>query len=190
MKVLVAFEESQIETMTFRGYGIDAYSCDLKITSGNMPQYHIQEDAYKVIEWGNWDIIIAHPPCTYLTSSSAVRLFNKEHKIIDIGRWEKGMEAREKFIKLCYDIHVPHCIENPSPIKEFNLPMYSQVIQPYQFGEPCTKRTCLWNYGLPNLVPTDIVKPLYSHVARYSGSKNRSTSFRGIAIAMAVQWLL
>lgn len=190
MKVLVAFEESQVETTVFREAGIEAYSCDLKMSSGKYPEYHIQADAYEVIEYGNWDIVIAHPPCTYLTSASAVRLLNKNHEIIDEERYKKGLEAREKFLWLCHRINVPHSIENPAPLSIFNLPAYSQVVQPYEFGEPVSKRTCLWNYGLPNLKPTEIVKPEYSHVAKYSGSKMRSTSFKGIAIAMLNQWLI
>lgn len=194
MKVLVACEESQIVTKAFREKGHLSYSCDLQECSGGYPEWHIKEDVMNVID-DNWDMMIAHPPCTYLSKAGANSLF-KDNKL-NQERFELGLQAKEFFLKL-YNSDIPRiCIENPTPLKIFKLPMYSQVIQPYEFGHPYSKRTLLWIKNLPGLMPTDIIR--YKNIestttaAWYNKGgkdrqKNRSKTFSGIAYAMANQW--
>ena len=154
-----------------------------------------------------WDMIIAHPPCTYLTTAGAIRVFNKDHTIKDQERYEKGVEAA-KFFMAFYEADCPKiAIENPVPMKCFNLPPYSQIIEPYMFGDPWRKRTCLWLKGLPPLVAMmeAPVEPLGLWVGSTSSrrdptikqryvlhsnrdQKRRSKTFPGIARAMAFQW--
>ncbi|MBR1565872.1 MAG: DNA cytosine methyltransferase [Oscillospiraceae bacterium] len=206
MKVIIACEESQKVCKAFRALGHEAYSCDLIPESGGCPQWHIQADATQIIKI-KWDLIIAHPPCTYLTASSAIRLFNPDHTIKDATREEKGWKARSFFFEFLNADCPRICIENPAPLKHFHLPEYSQIIEPYMFGDPWKKRTCLWLKGLPPLVPTDIVEPKGLWVGSTSGRnkgagrvkstytlhskrdpKIRSKTFPGIARAMAEQW--
>lgn len=206
MKVLVACEESQAVCKAFRACGHEAYSCDIQPCSGGHPEWHIQGDALEVLNGQSWDLVIAHPPCTYLTAASAVRLFNHDHTIKDNERLKAGWSAKEFFMKF-YNAPVPRvCVENPAPLRLFNLPSYSQIIEPYMFGDPWKKRTCLWLRGLPNLVSTDLVEPLGLWVGSTSGrfgtgrvkssytlashrsQKMRSKTFPGIASAMAEQW--
>ena len=149
MKVLVACEESQRVCNAFRKLGHEAYSCDIIECSGGYPEWHILGDALNVINGncdfttqdgekhtiiGKWDLLIAHPPCTYLTNASK--------------------EFFMKFINADCD---RICVENPVPLKIVNLPPYTQIIQPWQFGHPYSKRTCLWLKGLPKLEPTNII---------------------------------
>lgn len=204
MKVLVACEESQEVCKAFRALGHEAYSCDIQECSGGHPEWHIQCDALELLKM-KWDLIIAHPPCTYLSASGAVRLFAADHTIKDHQRFAKGTKAAlffRKFLECgCDQI----AVENPTPMKVFELPAYDQVIEPYQFGEPWKKRTCLWLRGLSKLTPTKIVKPLGLWVGSTSGrrdktiysryelhpnrdQKRRSKTFPGIARAMAEQW--
>lgn len=162
MNVLVACEESQRVAMSFRDKGHYAFSCDVLPCSGGHPEYHIQGDALEILNGGDfvtmdgrkhhadkWDLLIAHPPCTY-------------------------------------------------------LPPYTQAIQPYQFGHPYTKKTCLWLKGLPPLESTNVVEPVatwcpsgsysHKHGGQYKGmfttdrAKNRAKTFPGVAKAMADQW--
>ena len=202
MKVLVACEESQRVCIAFRQKGHEAYSCDILNCSGGHPEWHLKMDALQAVRLTNWDMMIAHPPCTYLTNASAVRM--RVNGVIDAERYEKAMRAREFFLTL-YNTGIPRiCVENPVPLKIVNLPPYSQIIQPYQFGHPYSKRTCLWLKNLPLLVPTDIVREHTPYVnggskdangnyRRYPGRKERdpvmrSKTFPGIAAAMAEQW--
>lgn len=206
MKVLVACEESQAVCKAFRARGHEAYSCDIQACSGGHPEWHIQGDALEVLYNQSWDLVIAHPPCTYLTSASAVRLFNRDHSIKDSDRYFAGLDAKDFFMKF-FEAPVSRvCVENPAPLRLFNLPPYSQIIEPYMFGDPWKKRTCLWLRGLPALVPTDLVEPLGLWVGSTSGrsgtgrvkssytlashrsQKMRSKTFPGIASAMAEQW--
>ena len=156
---------------------------------------------------GPWDILIAHPPCTFLTASSAVRLFSHDGTVKDLERERKGEEAKEFFLSFLGADCKRICVENPTPLKHFKLPAYSQAIEPYYFGEPWKKRTCLWLKGLPYLKPTNIVEPKGLWVGSTSGrhkgtgrikscytlksnrdQKTRSKTFTGIAQAMADQW--
>jgi len=219
MRVLVACEESQRVCTAFRERGHEAYSCDIIEPSGNHPEWHILGDAlailnpsprgifFSTMDGGEhhvqkWDLIIAHPPCTYLTNAGARHLY-KGHKL-NLERYEKGMEAKEFFMKFITADCEHICVENPIPSKVYELPKYSQMVQPYEYGHPYTKRTCLWLKNLPKLNPTKIVEPIatfcpsgsYSgkHTQKHKGiftkdrARNRSKTFEGIAAAMAEQW--
>ncbi len=204
MKVLVACEESQRVCISFRERGHEAYSCDLVDCSGGHPEWHIKDDALKVIKREHWDLIIAHPPCTYLSNAGACRLYPHKGQL-NIDRYHKGLEAKEFFMKILNADCEKICIENPVPSRVFELPKYTQIIQPYEFGEPWSKRTCLWLKGLPKLKSTEITYPFKPYVScgtsankgnpdkagfsRAGGDKKvRSTTFWGIARAMAKQW--
>lgn len=201
MKVLVACEESQAVTKELRKLGHEAYSCDIIPCSGGHPEWHIQVDARELLKM-KWDMIIAHPPCTYLTNAGAVRMRVKGE--IQPERYAKAMEAKSFFMQF-YNADCPRiAVENPTPMKIVGLPPYTQAIQPYQFGHPYSKRTCLWLKGLPNLVPTEIVdhhepyvnggcKDAHGNYRKFQGRKERdpltrSKTFPGIARAMAEQW--
>ena len=193
MKVLVACEESQRVCIAFRAKGHEAYSCDIEPCSGGHPEWHIQDDVLKHLG-DNWDLIIAHPPCTYLSNAGARFLYPKG--VLNEERYKKGLEAKEFFLKL-YNADCPKiCVENPVSSKIFNMPKHTQEIQPYYFGHPFKKKTRLWLKGLEPLKPTNIVE--VSESTKIAGNwfnkggkerqKNRSKTFEGIAKAMAEQW--
>lgn len=201
MKVLVACEESQAVTKELRKLGHEAYSCDIIPCSGGHPEWHIQVDARELLKM-KWDMIIAHPPCTYLTNAGAVRMRVKGE--IQPERYAKAMEAKSFFMQF-YNADCPRiAVENPTPMKIVGLPPYTQAIQPYQFGHHYSKRTCLWLKGLPKLVPTEIIdrhepyvnggfKDAHGNYLKFQGRKERdqltrSKTFPGIAKAMAEQW--
>lgn len=215
MNVLVACEESQRVCIAFRERGHNAFSCDIQPPSGGHPEWHILGDAVNAVSGGrvvtmdgvsheipNWNLLIAHPPCTYLSNAGARHLF-KNHEL-NIERYEMGLNARLFFMQFYNAGIIRVCVENPVPSKIFGLPPYTQIIQPYMFGHPYTKRTCLWLKGLPNLKPTRVVEPIaswcpsgsYSHThgEQHKGmfttdrQINRSKTFEGIANAMAEQW--
>ena len=201
MKVLVACEESQAVCKAFRELGHEAYSCDLEPCSGGHPEWHIQCDALELLKL-KWDLIIAHPPCTYLTKAGAVRMRVKGEIVPE--RYQKAMEAKAFFLKFLNAECQRIAVENPVPMAIVGLPPYTQIIQPYQFGHPYSKRTCLWLKGLPPLVPTELVEHYEPYVnggskdangnyRRFTGrnerdQKTRSKTFPGIARAMAQQW--
>lgn len=193
--------------MAFRARGHEAYSCDIIDCSGNHPEWHIKGDALLLINGdvsfhtcdgtehyvSKWDLLIAHPPCTYLSNAGACQL--RKNGILNKERYHKGMEAREFFMQFFYANVDKICVENPVPSKIYNLPKYAQIIQPYMFGHPYKKRTCLWLKGLPKLTLTEIMeKRIPTTLAIWytnGGSerqKNRSKTFEGIAKAMAEQW--
>lgn len=201
MNILVACEESQAVCLAFRALGHAAYSCDVQECSGGHPEWHIKADATELLKM-LWDMIIAFPPCTYLTNSGAVRM--RVNGEIVQERFEKAMEAKEFFMNF-YTANCPKiAIENPTPMKIVGLPPYTQAIHPYQFGHPYSKRTCLWLKGLPELVPTQFIaqhepyvnggsKDANGNYRRFHGRnerdpKTRSKTFPGIARAMAEQW--
>lgn len=202
MNILVACEESGIVTEKFRLLGHDAYSCDILPTSGKHPEWHIQDDVINHLN--GWDMIIAFPPCTYMTKASACRMYPTKGNI-DPDRYKKMLAARDLFMSI-YNADCEHiAIENPTPLKICDLPPHTQVIQPYMFGHPYSKRTLLWLKGLPELKPTKIIedyKPFVaSNTSNHSKGKGgsngakcfadgteRSKTFEGIAAAMAVQW--
>lgn len=194
LRVLVACEESQAVCKAFRAKGHEAYSCDILPCSGGHPEWHIQGDVLEQLDKG-WDLMIAHPPCTYLSNAGAVHYYGKKAKNVE-ERKAKGMKAKDFFLKLL-NADIPMiCVENPNPLKMFNLPPYSQVIQPFEYGHPFRKRTCLWLKGIPPLVPTNVVAERQSTKVAGNwfnkGGKerqiNRSKTFQGIADAMADQW--
>ena len=219
MNVLVACEESQRVCTAFRERGHNAFSCDIQEPSGGHPEWHIMGDALKAIDGGQiitmdgtvhdvgrWDLMIAHPPCTYLSNAGAARLYRKfdGKNYCELSRLNKGFDAKEFFMKF-YNADIPmKAIENPVPSSVFRLPKYQQIIQPYEYGHPYQKKTCLWLIGLPMLKPTIIVNPICSWVSGgskkadgterenkgtvYRDSKTRSKTFTGIAKAMAEQW--
>lgn len=208
MKVLVACEESQRVCIAFRNKGHEAYSCDIEFCSGNHPEWHIWADVAPLLN-GNckfrtcdgqehvidkWDLILAFPPCTYLTRCGASTLFKGGE--IDKDRFEAGQKAAE-FFRAILNADCPRiCIENPVPMAVFNLPEPTQVIQPFYFGVPVSKMTYLWLKGLPFLCPTGVVEPKYTFATypQFKNSfgkyrqKNRSKTFPEVAEAMALSW--
>lgn len=187
MRVLVACEYSAIVRDAFRAKGHDAWSCDILPTEGN-PDYHIQGDAIEAAYGGGWDMMIAHPPCTYL-ANSGVRWLDTQP-----GRRLKMFDAAKFFLNILYAPIPLKAIENPIQHRHAQLPKHDQVIQPWMFGDNETKAVCLWLRGLPKLVPQVTVKPenVMARVWRMppgpNRQKERSRFFPGIAKAMAEQW--
>lgn len=151
MKVLIACEESQTVCKEFRAMGHEAYSADILDCSGGHPEWHIKGDVLKILNDG-WDLMIGHPPCTRLANSGVRWL--KERNL-----WSELKEATIFFNKLQNASIDKICLENPIPHKYAvsGIGKYNQLIQPYQFGHPETKATCLWLKNLPKLTPTNIV---------------------------------
>lgn len=188
MKVLIACEFSGIVRESFKKKGHDAWSCDLLDTE--MPGQHIQESVLKYLG-SDWDLIIAHPPCTYL-ANSGVRWLHEQK-----GRMDKMVHAAMFFRRFQNQViknNTKVCIENPIPHKYAKqyIGNYTQLIQPWQFGHGETKATCLWLYGLPKLEPTNIVEGRDQRIWKMSPGpdrqKERSRTYQGIADAMANQW--
>ena len=217
MRILVACEESQAVCKAFRERGHEAYSCDLVECSGGHPEWHIQGDALPLLNGAcefftmdglahrvddKWDMIIAFPPCTK-TSNAGARHLWKGGKL-NIERYYEGLCGKALFLAIWMADCEKVIIENPTPSKVFEYPEPSQVIQPYQYGHPFTKKTLLWERGVKPLSPTNVVVPertwcpsgSYSkkHNDEHRGmfttdrAKNRSKTFPGIAKAMAEQW--
>jgi hypothetical protein len=201
MKILVACEESQAVTIRMRKKGHEAYSCDIQPCSGGHPEWHIQNDVLKHLDDG-WDMMIAHPTCTYLTNSGVRWLYKKDGTKND-ERWCDLDEAAE-FFKNLLNADIPLiAIENPIPHKyavDRIGRKYDQLIQPYQFGDPESKATCLWLKGLTPLKETNNVKAEWKNRQKKEGqrlfylppgperAKLRSKTFPGIAQAIADQW--
>lgn len=193
LKILIACEESQEVCKAFRAKGHEAFSCDILPCGGGHPEWHIQGDVLEQLDKG-WDLMIAHPPCTYLSNAGARFLYPE--KVLNIKRLKKGLEAKDFFMRLLHAPIKKVCVENPLPSTIFCMPKKSQVIQPYEYGHPVKKRTQLWLKNLPLLVPSDIVENKES--TKIAGNwfnkggkerqKNRSKTFSGIAKAMAEQW--
>jgi hypothetical protein len=197
MKVLIACEESQAVTREFRALGHEAYSCDLYETSGDNPEWHLQEDVIPLLNKG-WDLIIAFPPCTHLAVSGAAWF---EAKRAD-GRQQAAIDF---FMALAASDCEKIAIENPVSIMSTVWRKPDQIIHPWQFGDSYRKRTCLWLKGLPKLKPTNVVDQgetityasgcimpkWYADAWSLSPkerAKVRSKTFPGIAKAMAQQW--
>lgn len=216
MRILIACEESQAVCKEFRNLGHDAFSCDILPASGGHQDWHIQRNVFEVINEG-WDMMIAFPPCTYLSVSGAQWYYHPEDKEMPIevrrphpkypNRSKDRQDAAEFFLKL-YNSPIPKvCIENPVGIMSSEFRKPDQIIQPWMFGDKATKTTCLWLKNLPQLMPTEIVskgerttfKSGKSHPKWYADAlakaktpeerRNlRSKTFPGIAKAMASQW--
>lgn len=228
MKVLVACEESQAVTKELRALGIEAYSCDIIECSGGHPEWHIKQDVLPLLNrqdngnngWHNiyfatmdgeehsierWDMIIAFPPCTYLTVTGN-RWFNIE-KYGD--KAVERIREREKAIKFFMEFANADCdkiaIENPIGVMSTEWRKPDQIIQPYEYGHPARKATCLWLKNLPLLQSTEVVEPeIYYYTAKNGRiksdskwrcqckkedrAKHRAKTFPGIAKAMAEQW--
>lgn len=222
MKILVACEESQAVTKELRARGHEAYSCDIIECSGGHPEWHIMQDVlpllngkcyfktsdgtiHNTVDRWRWDMIIAFPPCTYLSNAGACRLYPRKG-IIDQSRYKKGLKAKEFFMMFYNADCARIAIENPVSSKIFEMPPHSQEIHPYQFYgklHPYTKKTRLWIKGLPELIPIEPTEPISPYVPAGTGrkdrskygaakrgedAKNRAKTFPGIAKAMAEQW--
>ena len=220
MNVLVACEESQRVCMAFRDKGHNAFSCDIIDCSGGHPEWHIKQDVIPLLNGrcefitvdgtkhkieSKWDLIIAHPPCTYLTVTGN-RWFNVEQygeKAIERAKLRK--EAFEFFMEFVSADCEKICIENPIGYPNTHYKKPEQIIQPYMFGDAARKATCLWLKGLKSLQPTNIVEPVIIKYKNGKGTDNpwhmetiglpseerakaRSKTFPGIAKAMAEQW--
>lgn len=203
MKILIACEESQAVCKEFRALGHEAYSCDILPCSGGHPEWHIQGDVLEQLD-KEWDMMIAFPPCTYLSNAGAARLYPKKGQL-NQERYKKGLEGKEFFMKFLDAPIEKIAVENPIQSSVYGIRKYTQTIQPYEHGHPFSKKTCLWLKNLPKLQPTNIVtENIISWVSggskdgkgnprKQSGTKHRdsltrSKTFLGIAKAMADQW--
>lgn len=217
MKVLVACEESQAVTIELRKLGHEAYSCDIEPCSGEYPEWHIQDDVLPLLDGdcgfklqngnsgtilGKWDMLIAHPTCTYLTNSGVCWLYEKDGSK-NKERWNNLDKAANFFRKFLEADCERIAVENPIPHKyavERIGRKYDQLIQPYMFGHRERKATCFWLKGLPKLEQTDNVKEEMLKLPKKQQqrihymspgpdrAKERSKTYPGIAKAMAVQW--
>lgn len=204
MRVLVACEESQAVTIEFRKLGFEAYSCDILPCSGGHPEWHLQQDVTELLAQ-KWDLIIAFPPCTYLTVTGN-RWFNTEKYGERAVQRIKDREEAIKFFMLFANSDCENvAIENPVGIMSSEWRKPDQIIQPWQFGDPYEKKTCLWLKGLSNLNPTNIVQPpertkfesgksmptWYAEAFKLPAAQRsivRSKTFPRVAKAMATQW--
>lgn len=223
VKVLVACEESQRVCIAFRELGHEAYSCDIQECSGGHPEWHIQQDVilllngfceFKTLDGkthklkDKWDLIIAHPPCTWFSNATMVNLGRKDHPEVFNEQWRKNFYVKQRqafdFFLAIWNCNCEHiAIENVVGWLNTHFRKPTQIIQPFYFGDAYRKTTCLWLYNLPKLEPTNIVEPTckwvkhnlksrndlvgYEQKGVY-GSKNRATTFKGVAEAMATQW--
>lgn len=218
MNILIACEESQAVCVEFRKLGHNAFSCDIQECSGGHQEWHICGDCLPLLNGncefetmdgethyidGKWDMIIAHPPCTYLTLSGN-KWFNPEYK----DRFPDREQQREEAVKFFMDIWNVDCdkvaIENPQGIMSSRFRPPDQYIEPYMFGDAEKKKTGLWLRGLKPLEPTNIVEPIIIEcksgareprwhmetmkLPKEERSRQRSKTFSGIAKAMATQW--
>lgn len=209
-KVLIACEESQAITKEFRALGVEAYSCDLLPCSGGHPEWHIQGDAIQEAYSGKYDLMIAHPPCTYLAVSGAGWMYNKDGTINKERR--ANQEDALDFVASLMEAPIDYiAIENPVSVISTRIRKPDQIIHPWQFGDEAEKSTCLWLKNLPHIKPTDIVgKGEFFEWTDKNGVKKRqsqwyynalseaktaeerrtlrSKTFQGMAKAIADQW--
>lgn len=225
MKILIACEESQRSCTAFRAKGHEAYSCDLLPCSGGHPEWHVQEDVLRILRGGceittadgqthliegEWDLIIAHPPCTFLTVSGNSWFNIEKYGEKAIQRHRNREEAFKFFMEFINAPCKRIAVENPVGYANTHYRKPDQIIHPYMFGEHAKKATCLWLKGLPKLQPTNIVDPgeidkygcSVGASANYARDENgkilawndprtaiiRSRTFPGIAQAFAEQW--
>lgn len=223
IKVLIACEESPRVCIEFRKLGVEAYSCDIQECSGGHPEWHIKGDVLPLLNGncefktmdgenhsikGTWDLLIAHPPCTWFSNATMVNLGRKDHPEVFNDDWREEFYRKQndafKFFLSIWNCNCPHiAIENVVGWLNTHFRKPTQIIQPYYFGEPYRKATCLWLYNLPKLKYTNVVEPTmkwvrhhlktkddlknYEHKGVYD-SKERSKTFQCIAKAMAEQW--
>lgn len=209
-KILVACEESQAITKAFRKLGFEAYSCDLLPCSGGNPEWHIQGDAIEEAYSSKYDMMVAHPPCTYLAVSGARWLYNKDGTKNE-ERYKNQAEALD-FVQQLMDAPIEHiAIENPISVISSHIRKPDQIVHPYMFGDKASKSTCLWLKNLPKLEPTNIVeKGEFIEFTSKKGVKKRqprwyyealrnaktpeerrtlrSKTFQGMADAISKQW--
>lgn len=211
MNVLVACEESQRVCTAFRERGHRAFSCDIIECSGGHPEWHIKGDVIPLLnghceftlqngetdrQTDRWDLIIAHPPCTYISNAGVRFLYPGGNGVLNEERLRKGIQATHFLLKILWADCDRIAVENPIPSTVYCLPKYTQIIQPWMFGHPYQKKTCLWLKGLPELHPTDICEERQSSKVpgnwfNHGGKdrqQNRAKTFPGIAKAMAEQW--
>lgn len=202
MKILIACEESQEVCKAFRELGFEAYSCDIQECSGGHPEWHIQGDAIEEAYSGKYDMMIAHPPCTYMSKAGARWMYPTAGNLSQ-ERYEKAMDAKDFFLKMLNAPIEYIVVENPTPLKVVGLPKHTQGIQPYQFGHNYSKKTLLWLKNLPELVHTDIQTEYTPYLPSNTGgakrgqkfsrgtsknAKESSKTFSGVAKALALQY--
>jgi hypothetical protein len=210
LNIIVGCESSGTVREAFRALGHNAWSCDL-LQADDDSEYHIQADVLKVLDYEKWDIGIFHPPCTYLTNAGVrwlhehvqSRKGNNKPVISGAVRWDYMREGAEFFKKLLNSSIPKIAVENPIPHKyavEIIGRKYDQIVQPWMFGHPERKATCLWLKGLPKLVPTNDVKAYMLTLPKKEQNrlhylppsperwKLRSKTFQGVADAFATQW--
>lgn len=210
MKVLIACEFSGVVREAFRKKGHDAWSCDIDPV-GDGSKFHYEQDVFEILDKG-WDLMIAHPPCTFIANSSSKHLYVGKKKIegkkigefggIDPVRW-KDMEDGARFFKALWETNIDKiCVENPIMLgyaKDIIGCQQTQTVQPWMFGHPESKATCLWLKNLPKLEETDNVYDIYKnlpkkkaqrihYMSKKDRNKLRSITYQGIANAMAEQW--
>jgi len=210
MKILVACEESQAITKEFRALGHEAYSCDILPCTGGHPEWHLEGDVFNFIDQG-WDLMVAHPPCTYLSVSGARHLYNKDGSK-NLERYKNQREALD-FVERLMSCDIPRiAIENPVSVISSQIRKPDQIVQPWMFGDSASKTTCLWLKNLPKLVATNVVDKgeFKEWIDKKSGKMKRqatwyydalinaktpeerrslrSKTFKGIAQAIASQW--
>jgi hypothetical protein len=215
LNILIACEESQALCKEFRKRGHNAFSCDIKPATGGHPEWHIQGDALFEAHSGEYDLMIAHPPCTFLTVTGNKWYYHPEDKDLPTSerrphpRFPNRAQDREEAVEFFDDLlsaPIPYiAIENPVGIISTRLRKPDQIVQPYHFGDPHAKKTCLWLKGLPLLEHTDVVEPEYvtfksgkrmakwyvdaAKLPKEERSTVRSKTFQGMATAMVDQWL-
>jgi hypothetical protein len=203
MKILVACEESQTICKSFRELGFESYSNDIIDCSGGHPEWHLKMDVFEAIKTTKWDCMIAHPPCTYLTTTGN-KWFKPEYKDKFPDRHQQREDAIKFFLEI-YNSDIPFiAVENPAGIMSSRFRKPDQYVHPYHFGDPHSKRTGLWLKELPKLIPTKIVEPQF-HIYKdgrrdpiwhmetlklppEERSRVRSKTFQGMADAIAEQW--
>jgi site-specific DNA-cytosine methylase len=212
LRVLIACEESQAITKEFRKLGIEAYSCDLLPCSGGHPEWHFQEDIFEVIKREpKFDLMIAHPPCTYLSVAGAWAMYNKDGSINEVRK--KNQEDALDFVRALMEVDIKRiAIENPVSVISSQIRKPDQIVHPYHFGDKASKSTCLWLKNLPKLKHTNVVEKgeFKTWIDKKSGKEKRqatwiydclqqaqskehlrtlrSKTFKGMAEAIAKQW--
>ena len=214
MRILVACEESQTITKELRKLGHEAFSCDLLPCSGGHPEWHYQQDVFEVINKG-WDMMIAHPPCTYLSVAGAWAMYKKDengNKVINEVRKKNQDDALDFVRKLMNAPIEKIAIENPVSVISSQIRKPDQIVHPWMFGDKASKSTCFWLKNLPKLEPTNIVEKgefkewidkktgkkkrqatwIYECLAQATSKEHlrtlRSKTFKGMAEAIADQW--